>query len=141
MRSVVFALLVVAALSAGCNSNNSTTTPTTVITGTLTEVFVGSVDVNGSAFYSFTVSSSGTVSVMLASVTTGTPGPAADIGMSLGVGVPAGTGCPVTTSVTVGPALTSQIATALTPGIYCVNIADVGNLRAPVNFAIRIVHP
>jgi hypothetical protein len=139
MRSVVFALLVAASLSAGC-SGSSTTTPSTVVSGTLTEVFAGSVDVNGAAFYSFTVTTNGTATVMLASVTTATPGPAADIGMSLGIGVPAGTGCPVTTSVTVGPALTSQIATTLAPGIYCVNIADAGNLRAPVNFAIRIVH-
>jgi len=140
MRRVVLALLVAASLSAGCNNNPTTTSPSNFVVGPTTEVFTGSVDVNGSAFYSFTVVTSGTTSVMLASITTGTPGPAADIGMSLGIGVPAGTGCPVTTSVMVGPALTSQIASALTPGIYCVNIADVGNLRAQVNFAIRIVH-
>ena len=52
---------------------------------------------------------------MLASITQATPGPVADLAVSLGVGVPAGTGCPVTTAVSVGPALTSQIATTLTP--------------------------
>ena len=139
MRSVVFALLVVASLGAGCTGSSSTTTAPTV-SGTLTEVFVGSLDVNGAGFYSFTVSSTGTTSVMLASLTQATPGPVADLAVSLGVGVPAGIGCPVTTAVSVGPALTSQIATTLTPGIYCVNIADIGNLRAAVNFAIRIVH-
>jgi hypothetical protein len=66
---------------------------------------------------------------MLASITTGTPGPAADIGMNI-ARRPSGTGCPVTTSVTVGPALTSRIASALLRH-HCVNIADVGNLRAP----------
>jgi len=139
MRSVVCVLLVAAALSAGCSgSSASTTTPT--VSGSLTEVFTGSLAVNGSGFYSFTVSSTGTTSVMLASITTAVPGPAVNLAVSLGVGVPAGIGCPVTTAVTVGPALTSQIAITLDPGIYCVNIADIGNLPVPVNFAIRIVH-
>lgn len=141
MRSVVCALLVAAALTAGCSGNSTTTTAPTV-SGSLTEVFVGSLAVNDANFYSFTVSSTGTTSVMLASVTSGVPGPAADLAVGVGIGVPAGIGCPVTvtTAVNIGPALTAQIATTLSPGIYCVNISDIGNLRAPVNFAIRIIH-
>jgi hypothetical protein len=140
MRSVVFPLLVAASLcAAGCSG--SSTSPTTTVSGTVTEVFAGTLSVGGSSFYSFTVSSTGTASVTLASITTGVPGPAANIAVNMGLGVPAGIGCPVTTSVTVGPALTAQIAQILDPGIYCVNIADVGNLTAAVNFAIRILHP
>jgi hypothetical protein len=138
MRSAVLAVLVAASL-AGCGGD-SNTTPTVTVSGNVTEVFVGTLDVNSSSFYSFTVASNGTTSVTLASITVGVPGPAADLAVSMGVGVPAGTGCPVTTSVTAGPALTAQLATALTPGIYCVNIADIGHLRSSVRFAIRIVH-
>ena len=140
MRNAVFALLLLASLGVGCRNSPGTTSPSTTTTGPATETFTGSLDVNGSSFYSFSVASLGTVSVMLASITMGNPGPAAAIPVSLGLGVPAGIGCGVTTAVTVAPALTSQIASSLPAGIYCVNIADIGNMRAPINFAIRIVH-
>jgi len=142
MRNAVFAFafLLLTSLGAGCGNDSSTPTTPSTSTAPTTEVFTGSLDVKGSSFYSFSVLSTGTVSVMLASITLGSPSAAAAIPVSLGVGVPAGLGCGVTTAVTVAPALTSQIANSLTAGIYCVNIADIGNLTAPVNFAIRIVH-
>jgi hypothetical protein len=136
MTRVVFLFLVAASVP-GC-SNNSTTSPT--LSGTVTETFVGTLDVNGASFYSFTVSTSGTTSVTLASITTGVPGPAANLPVNVGIGVPAGTGCPVTTSLDISPALIAQVTSTLTPGIYCVNIADIGNLASSVNFAIRITH-
>ena len=68
------------------------------------------------------------------------PGPAVSIPVKLGLGVPAGIGCGLTQSVTVPPALTPQIGVTLAPGIFCASIEDVGNLKSPVSFAIRIVH-
>ena len=52
-------------LTAACGNDDSTpTTPTT--TGPSTEVFSGTLAVRGSSFYSFTVATSGQVSITLA---------------------------------------------------------------------------
>jgi hypothetical protein len=141
MRSAVVGLLVLGLLGAGCGSDSTPTTPSTSTVTNITEVFVGTLNVRGSSFYSFSVLTAGSVSIMLASITVARPGPTANIPVSLGVGVPAGEGCNTTQSTTVGPALTSQLTATLTPGVYCANVADVGNLTSSVGFAIRIIHP
>ena len=143
--------LLLAVMTASCSSNpaapatttTTTTTPTTPTPSAATpetEVFIGTLAVKDSSFFSFNVLGSSNVLVTLASMTTGTPGPAVSIPVSLGLGVPSGIGCGLTQSVIVPPALTPQIAVTLDPGIFCVSIQDVGNLKVPVNFAIRIVH-
>jgi len=78
---------------------------------------------------------------MLASVTTSTtPGNSTNVTLGMGLGTPLGTGCVETTSVQASPALQSPLVSNLTAGTYCVRVYDVGNLTAPVNFAVRIVH-
>jgi hypothetical protein len=142
MKSVIPALLVVfGLLTAACSnsSDNSTTAPTTA--GPSTEIFAGTLAVQGSGFYSFTVGSTGLVSITLASLATTKTGPALNNIMGLGVGQPLGTDCSVTNSVAAAPALTAQLVNSLTPAIYCTRIYDLGTLTAPVNFTIRIVHP
>jgi hypothetical protein len=126
-------------LTSACgNDSSSTTAPTT--TSPSTEVFSGTLAVQGSSFYSFTVVTSGTVSVTLASLVATPPGPALKSVVGLGVGTPLETDCSVTNSVTAAPGLTAQLVSSLTPAVYCVRIYDLGNLPVPVNFSIRIVH-
>jgi len=126
-------------LTSACSNDSSpTTAPTT--TGPSTEVFSGTLPVQGSSFYSFTVVTSGQVSITLASLVATPPGPALKNVVGLGVGTPLETDCSVTNSVTAAPGLTAQLASSLTPAIYCVRIYDLGNLTVPVNFSIRIVH-
>jgi hypothetical protein len=36
---------------------------------------------------------------------------------------------------------TAQVTATEQPGLYCVNIADVGNLPAAADFTITIDHP
>ena len=141
MRFATVGFLVLGLLTGGCGDDPPATAPSTSTTTKITEVFVGTLNVRGSSFYSFSVLTAGTVSVMLASITLAQPGPTADIPVSIGVGVPEGEGCNTTTTMVVGPALTSQISAQYTPGVYCANVADVGNLKSPVSFAVRIVHP
>jgi hypothetical protein len=124
-----------------CGGSNETPTTPTVSTTPTSELFEGKIDVGGSAFYSFSVATTGDIDVMLASVTSTTsPGSESTVVLSLGVGQPAATDCAVTKSLLARAALQSPLVNNVTPGIYCVRVSDVGNLRSTVNFAIRIVH-
>lgn len=132
-------VLVLGLLAVACGND----TPTTPTTPTLpsTEMFSGTLAVQGSSFYSFTVAATGNVSITLASLVATAPGPALNTVMGLGVGSPNGTDCDVTNSVTTAPGLTAQLVNSLTPATYCAKIYDLGELKAPVNFTVRIVHP
>jgi hypothetical protein len=140
-RAVGILVLALAVACGGCSNSptSATTTPTTSTTP-ITEVFTGTLTSGTPAFYSFTVVQKSNVFLMLASETQSSTGPTLSIPLNLGLGVPAGVGCGLTQSVTVAPSLTAHIAVTLDPSIYCVNLQDVGNLPAPVNFAVRIVH-
>jgi hypothetical protein len=142
MKTALTATIVLALfglLTSACgNDTSSTTAPTT--TGPSTEVFSGTLAVQGSSFYSFTVVTSGQVSITLASLVVTPPGPALKNVVGLGVGTPLETECSVTNSVPATPGLTAQLVSSLTPAIYCVRVYDLGSLALPVNFSIRIVH-
>ena len=144
MKTATIALIsgfvfLLALLTVACGSN----TPTTPTTPNLpsTEIFSGTLPVQGSSFYSFTVAATGNVSITLASLVPVAPGPAVNTVMGLGVGTPSGTECSVTNSVTTAPGLTAQLVNSLTAATYCAKIYDLGALTAPVDFTVRIVHP
>lgn len=120
-------------------SATDTTTTTTVASPTTTEEFNGTVTVGGSSFYAFTVAENGTVNVTLASV--GGAGVPSTVWMGLGVGAPSGEDCS-TTTLTNGPAGSSpQVSSVYAPGIYCVKVADIGNLAQTATVAVTIAHP
>jgi hypothetical protein len=136
-----------AALAAGCGNDSETptspsttsTTTATVASPTVSEDFVGTVGVGGSAFYSFSVEQNGTVNVTFTAISgNGVPGTA---WMGLGLGVPSGEECPASSTVNAPPGSTVQLTGAYAPGVYCARIADIGNLFAPAAFAITIAHP
>jgi hypothetical protein len=138
--TAVFFLCVIGVLTVACGSDNNPSTPTTPLLPS-SEVFTGTLGAQGSSFYSFTVATSGNVSITLASLVPKAPGPAVNTVMGLGVGTPDGTSCAVTNSVTTAPGLTAQLVNSLTPATYCTKIYDLGALTGPVDFAVRIVHP
>ncbi len=141
MKTSITALLVVVGLlTAACGTGDDNIIPDPTPIGPSTEIFGGTLQVQGSSFYSFTVGTSSSVSITLASLTAIKPGPALNTVMGLGVGTPLETDCNVTNSVPAAPALTAQLVNSLTPATYCTRIYDLGNLTAPVNFTIRIVH-
>jgi hypothetical protein len=133
-------LVLVGLLTAACGNDDNATAPSEPV-GPQTEVFSGTLPVQGSSFYSFTVTTSGQVSITLASLVATQPGPALNAVLDLGVGTPLGTDCSVTNGVPAAPGLTAQLVNTLTPAIYCTRLSDPGNLAAPVNFTVRIVHP
>ena len=133
----------------GCSDYDSPTSPTTTTTTTTTvtaadptisEQFTGTLRVNGSAFYSFEVSTYGTVNVTLQNVG-GVTGVPESVWVGLGIGVPDGTDCSTTTSLNTQAGLGPHVTSTLEAGIYCARIFDVGNLAASTPFAALINHP
>lgn len=118
------------------SEKDSTITPLVFTTRT----FAGTVDVKGSAFYSFVVNQAGPVGLTLAAVQA--PGGAAlATPLGIGVGIPSGPGCARTTAQTASPGLAAQLTVTLNPGTYCAAVFDSGTLTGAVNFAMLIRHP
>lgn len=142
-RLLASAALLASLAGAGCGSN-TTTSPTTTTTTTVTtssELFTGTLSPRGSTFYSFGVTTGGTVSVTLVSATTSKIGPAGTAPLAIGFGIPSGFGCAVSSVVDATPGLMSQLsASGSASGIYCINVADVAGLSGDILFVLRIVH-
>ena len=142
MTARLLAMALLAAVTAGCGDDTATSPTDTDTTPTGTTVtYSGTIDVGGSRFYSFTNSAAGSVTAALASVTapdTRLPVPAP---LEVGVGIPAGTDCATTTTQVVSPSLVSQMTVPLAAGVFCLRVADAGELKAPVTFAVRFTHP
>jgi hypothetical protein len=143
-RAAAFVVLFV--LCAGCDattpSTSTSTAPTTACpeTAPTTTVFAGTLGVGESGFYSFSPACATSVRVLLGSLApTGTNSPS-PIAVGLGLGVPTGTGCGLTTSTVASSALASQIVSQVAAGLYCVEIFDVGNIKAPLDYTIRLVY-
>jgi hypothetical protein len=141
--AIICAGFVVALLSSACNNPQSSTPPTsptasTPAAPTTTERFVGTLPVGGARFYSFSIAVYGTVNVTLVNI--GGPSVPSDVMVNLGIGTPGGTSCNSSspTSVSVGSA---AVTASEQPGVYCVTIADVGNLPAAADFTVTIDHP
>ena len=139
--AVALAATLALTLSACGGSDLSTPAAASTDTGPTTQLFEGQLSVGGSAFYSFTVTTTGLANVLLASVSsTTTPGTSSTVVLGLALGTPVGTDCNITSSLPTAAGLTSQMVNSLTPGTYCARVYDIGNLKTAVNFAIRIVH-
>ena len=137
-RRMPFVLLL-PLLIAACGDNPTAPDDTEAATVSPT-VFEGTLDLNGSNFYSFTVSQSGSITAYLASLTLVGHREALVVPVRLGVGVPKGEGCGVTQSVDTSPALVTQLMLRLGTGIHCINISDIGALPGAAVFSIRFLH-
>lgn len=150
MRTALLAgsILATALAGAACRGNTvtaptatttTTTTASTVADASIVEDFNSTLPVGGSKLYSFTVTEYGTVTVKLGAV--GGAFVPATVQLALGLGTPAGTDCSVTNAAMTAPSATPQITSTLAAGIYCVRVADAGNLFAPAQFDVTIAHP
>jgi hypothetical protein len=140
--ALAVSLAVVAAWCAACGKSATTTSPTTPTPDTLTETFAGTLPVGGSAFYSFSVATAGTVTATLANIG-GNEVPSSVV-VNLGIGTLSQFTCSATsTSVQMSgtAGVPAQVSSSEQPGVYCVIISDVGNLFAPASFTITIAHP
>jgi hypothetical protein len=113
-----------------------TLTPSSSSTRT-TDTFSSTVARRGSSTHVFAVPAPGTVSVTLNTV-----GPPA-LPLRVGLGITGGTSaCALSTSVVSEGGAAPQISQLVDAGIYCVQVADVGNLSAPaISFSLTVDHP
>lgn len=129
----------VAALTAGCSKDNATPTSPSTTTAPATILFAGTLQPRTARFYSYTLTTAGTVTALLASLErNGVP---ANNSLELGIGVPAGTGCAVTAVAETTATLQPQLRQDYSTGTYCVRIADMEGLPQAMNFTIRVIHP
>jgi hypothetical protein len=132
--------------TSGCSGKTPTSPTTTTTTTTVTaatpvysEDFNGTVPVNGSAFYSFTVTQYGTVNVSLTGVS-GQYVPST-VTLGLALGKPEAEGCTPTTTISTQSGAGPQLTGTYDAGVYCVKVSDVGNLFSAANFAVTIAFP
>ena len=144
-RSIQRGLLVLAFTAGttwGCGSSTATTTPTTPTTPTttsVTETFMGTLNMNGAATHTFTANAAGTVTATLTSL-----GPDSPLTVGIGLGTWNGTGCAVGGGIWVDTAAQSAvvIATVSAAALLCVRIADVAaKVTDPLTYTITVVHP
>ncbi|HZI82245.1 MAG TPA: hypothetical protein VFD69_22165 [Vicinamibacterales bacterium] len=141
MTARMLTMAAVAVLTMGCGDDDSPTSPTDTTPATTAVTYAGTLDVGGSRFYSFTNGASGSVTAFLASVASPDTRLPLTLPLEIGIGVPAGTGCALTTAQIVAPGLVSQMSASLPAGVFCLRVADAGDLRGPVTFAVRFSHP
>ena len=146
MRFAALLPILVSVCAACGGSTPTSATPTTP--GNATERFDAIINVRESKFYPFSVGSSGTTSINLASLSPldrpGVLNAPMEIGWGKAIKDDDGTvvRCDLSKVLQATPALTAQLTDTLAPATdYCANIADVGGLREPANFSIRISHP
>ena len=140
MRSFMSGLfLLPLALMAGACSSVYDSLPTTPDPVIVTDVFTGTLKINGAASHAFFTSATGTVTATLSSL--GETPPAA-VGFSLGTF--SGTTCSITTGLFNDKAVVSSViqgTVSTLGGSLCVRINDVGSLTEPVSYEIKVQHP
>jgi hypothetical protein len=101
------------------------------------ETFSGTLAVRGSSLGTFNVLQAGAVSITIKNL-----GAPANIAVGLGLGIPSVTGtCNFSVSNTSAVAgSTPQITLTESPGQYCVEIYDIGNLTTDATFTVTIAH-
>lgn len=128
-------------MSSACSGGSTTTSPSTTApaAAVTTEVFAGTVPVNGSDIHNFNVTlSNGQINVILTAA-----GPPSTIFMGLGVGTPNADG---TCTLFAGAAVTTQagaqaqLSGTAQAGSYCVGLYDVGNQTADITYSITVMH-
>ena len=132
--------MLVAALAAGAAACESTPETTPSAPGIpVTQTFTGTLQPSGDAFYAFSMSRPGIVSLTLLSMT-GTSVPD-DALFPVGIGTPVGTFCNAGTDAAIKPSGSPQHSASKELGVYCVKIADTGRLGAAATFVLNITHP
>jgi hypothetical protein len=141
--------LVTALMTAACGGSDSlptsstttttTTTTTTVASPAFSEQFSGRIAPGTGAFYSFSVTQNGTVTLTLTGISgVGVP---ATVWLGIGLGLPNAEDCSTTSTTNTPAGTTAQLTTTLAPGVYCARVWDIGNLAAPASFELSIAFP
>jgi hypothetical protein len=139
MRTVMLALGATLAVC-GCSKDQSPTSPSTTTAATPTTIlFSGTLAPRATRFYSYSMTTAGSVSAMLASLERN--GAPTSNALEIGLGIPAGTSCSVSAALNSSSQLTPQLRQDFGIGTYCVRISDIDGLPASMTFTIRVIHP
>jgi hypothetical protein len=135
--AVTKALVIVAsaAIATGCGESIPQM-PTTPTPTTFTEVFSGTINLNGAASHPFISQGSGTA---LATLTALTPDAAGTVGISLGTWD--GSACSFVTAndkAVVGTTIRGIVGGA---GQLCARVYDVGTVSSSQTYELTVVHP
>lgn len=136
MYGVFASVLVLAAAACSSVYDSLPTTPDPVI---VTDVFTGTIKVNGAASHPFFTSATGTVTATLTSLGETPP---ANVGFSLGTFT--GATCSIVTGLFIDKAVVNSVVQGTVStlgGSLCVRIYDVGSLTEPVTYEIKVQHP
>src|SRR5262249_31842977 len=98
--------------------------------------------VGGSAFYSFSIATAGTVTATLATIG-GNEVPSSVV-VNLGIGTLSQFTCsatPTAVQISGTAGVPTQVGASDQPGVFGVMISDAGNLFAPASFTVTIDHP
>lgn len=139
MKGVVSLALVFALTAAACGGGSSKTGTTTTPSVTVkTDTFDGTVPIRGSDFHTFAVTQTGEVDVTLSAA-----GPPSTIVMGLGIGTSGNSTCTLLAgaSTNTQAGSTAQLMGKISPGTLCVQVYDVGNQTATVNYTVTVSHP
>lgn len=140
MTRRLLALSTVLALSGGAAAcgNNNTTTPTPTTPTTFTEVFSGTITVNGASSHAFIAQASGTVTLTLSTLT---PDAANPIGIALGTWT--GAACQLVIANDKAVQGSSVAGAVGGSGALCARAYDVGNVAAgtPISYEFTVLHP
>jgi hypothetical protein len=130
------ALVVLAAFTAACGDDTTTTAPSTP-TGTVTETLNGIMAPKGQAVRTFTANQAGTVTVLLAGAQ-----PSVTLGLGVGVRGATGADCQFSQTLNTLPATTPQLSVSVDPGTYCAGAYDIGTVGQPgVTVTVTVTHP
>ena len=144
IRVFALSLFIAPVLVASCGKSTSTTSPTstTTTTDSVTETFNGTLPVGGSAFYSISIATAGTVTATLTTI--GGDQVPSSVMVNLGIGTPSQFNCsttPTQVQVSGTAGVPASVSASEQPGVFCVLISDIGNLFAPASFTVTIAHP
>jgi hypothetical protein len=136
--SFLCGLAVVAALSAACGDDTTTTAPITPPSANVTDTFTGTLTPNGATTHPFVAQSSGAVTAVITSLT---PDTTTQVGIALGIWTSVSS-CQVVTANDMATQGTTVLGTATGNGALCVRIYDSsGALPQPEAYQIDVSHP
>jgi hypothetical protein len=139
MKSTVL-LVLLAALAAGCHDTSTTTSPSTPVTFTGSDIFLGTISPMGSDLRTFEVGTSATVALTIVSLTDNGTNAPINVPLTLLLGsFQSGSTCSGTTTATAVPALAAQITQSLLPGTFCFMLTDPGSLAGAATYGVRVV--
>ena len=140
-RSLLVLAGVLAGISAaGCSPLGPSSPPEVRPNSALTvENFSGSLAMKGAAFYSFSVTESGTTYLSLITLKEG--GVDSSVLVTIGLGTPRGTSCTTSTVLSVKADGSLSLTRSTDRGVHCAIIFDPGNLTQAATFSLNIVHP